>query len=54
MLDNLNKINEEKAGDRSGLTRLELITVVGALVLFASIYTYVVAGALTSNPMVIG
>ena len=37
MLDNLNKINADEPEDRTGLTRLELMAIVGALTVFASI-----------------
>jgi len=54
MLDHLKEIRGKKQGGRAGLTRLELTVIVGALTVFASIYTYVVLGAIASKPLVIG
>ena len=37
--------------NRYGLTLVETMVIVGALAVFASIYTYIVVGALASQPM---
>ena len=53
MLNLLKKAASRESENREGLTAVEVMVIVAALVAFASIYTYVVVGALTSDPMLI-
>ena len=54
MLVDSNKANVKIQEGRTGLTGLELTVVLGALAVFASIYTYVVLEAIASKPVIIG
>ena len=45
----LKKIQGSGPRHLEGLTMIELLAVVGAMVAFASIYTYIVIGAIKSN-----
>ena len=36
--------------DRDGMTLVEMMVIVGAMAAFASIYTYIVVGAITFSP----
>ena len=49
MLDNIKKTIRLGSEDRNGITLVEMMAVVGAMVAFASIYTYIIVGAVTSN-----
>ena len=40
----------ESTEDRNGMTLVEFTVVVGAFAAFASIYTYIVIGAMMSDP----
>ncbi len=51
MLNILKKATGRKSENREGLTLVETMVIVAALAVFASIYTYIVVGALTSAPM---
>ncbi|MCH7737269.1 MAG: hypothetical protein IH872_07690 [Chloroflexi bacterium] len=50
MPDIINKTLRRGSEDRDGMTLIEMMAIVGAMAAFASIYTYIVVGALTSNP----
>ena len=50
MLDNIKKTIRLGSEDRNGITLVEMMAVVGAMVAFASIYTYIIVGAVTSSP----
>ncbi len=50
MLDIITKTIRRGAEDRNGITLVETVAVVVAMAVFASIYTYIVVGALTSSP----
>ena len=54
MLNILKKATSRESENREGLTLVETMVIVAALAAFASIYTYIVVGALTSAPMSIG
>ena len=49
MLDNIKKTTRLGPEDRNGITLVEMMAVVGAMVAFASIYTYIIVGAVTSS-----
>ncbi|MBJ51337.1 MAG: hypothetical protein CMQ47_06180 [Gammaproteobacteria bacterium] len=49
MLDNIKKTIRLGSEDRNGITLVEMMAVVGAMVAFASIYTYIIVGAVTSS-----
>ena len=49
MLDNIKKTTRLGPEDRNGITLVEMMAVVGAMVAFASIYTYIIVGAVTPN-----
>ena len=50
MLDNIKKTIRLGSEDRNGITLVEMMAVVGAMVAFASIYTYIIVGSVTSSP----
>ena len=50
MLDMIMKTIRRGTEDRNGITLVETMALVGALAAFASIYTYIIVGALTSSP----
>ncbi len=54
MRDMLLRAFRQKSDDRDGMTPVEVWVIVGALAVFASIYTYIVIGAVTSSPLSIG
>ena len=47
MLDNIKKTVRLGFEDWNGITLVEMMAVVGAMVAFASIYTYIIVGAIT-------
>ena len=47
----LKKAIGRESENREGLTLVESMVIVGAIAVFASIYTYIVVGALASAPM---
>lgn len=49
MLNNIKKTIRLGSEDRNGITLVEMMAVVGAMVAFASIYTYIIVGAVTSS-----
>ena len=49
MLDNIKKTIRLGSEARNGITLVEMMAVVGAMVAFASIYTYIIVGAVTSS-----
>ena len=49
MLDNIKKTIRLGSEDRNGITLVEMMAVVGAMGAFASIYTYIIVGAVTSS-----
>ncbi len=49
MLDNIKKTIRLGSEDRNGITLVEMMAVVGAMVAFASIYTYIIVGAVISS-----
>lgn len=51
MRDMLKKVQSQGPEDREGMTSVEVWVIVGALAVFASIYTYIVVGAITSTPL---
>ncbi len=51
MLNILKKATGRESENQEGLTLVETMVIVAALAAFASIYTYIVVGALTSGPM---
>ncbi len=51
MRDMLFKARKKKPNDQDGITAVETWGIVGALIVFASIYTYIVIGAVTSSPL---
>jgi|GEM_PF-617142 hypothetical protein len=53
MVQIFNKVRVKKANSPSGLTLVESTVIVGALAVFASIYTFVIAGAITSRLLTI-
>ena len=53
MLNILKKATGRESENREGLTLVETMVIVAALAAFASIYTYIVVSALTSEPMLI-
>ena len=50
MLDIIKKTIRRGSEDRNGITLVEMMAVVGAMAIFASIYTYIIVGAVTSGP----
>ena len=50
MLDNIKKTIRLGSDDRNGITLVEMMAVVGAMAAFASIYTYIIVGSVTSSP----
>jgi hypothetical protein len=50
MLDIIKKTIRLGSEERNGSTLLETMAVVGAMAAFASIYTYINVGAVTSSP----
>ena len=50
MLDIIKKTIRLGSEDRNGITLIEMMAVVGAMATFASIYTYIIVGAVTSGP----
>ena len=50
ILDNIKKTIRLGSEDRNGITLVEMIAVVGAMAAFASIYTYIIVGSVTSSP----
>ncbi len=51
MLNILKEATGRGSENRHGLTLVETMVIVGALAVFAAIYTYIVVGALASQPM---
>ena len=54
MLNILKKFIGRESENREGLTLVETMVILGSLAGFASIYAFIVIGALTSAPMSIG
>ena len=50
MLDIIKKTIRRGSEDRNGITLVEMMAVVGAMAISASIYTYIIVGAVTSGP----
>ena len=50
MLDIIKKTIRLGSDDRNGITLVEMMAVVGAMAAFASIYTYIIVGSVTSSP----
>ena len=50
MLNNIKKTIRLGSDDRNGITLVEMMAVVGAMAAFASIYTYIIVGSVTSSP----
>ena len=50
MLDIIKKTIRLGSEDRNGITLVETMAVVVAMAVFASIYTYIIIGAVTSGP----
>ena len=50
MLDMIKKTIRLGSKEQNGITLAEMMAVVGAMAAFASIYTYIVVGAITSSP----
>ena len=50
MLNNIKKTIRRGSDDRNGITLVEMMAVVGAMAAFASIYTYIIVGSVTSSP----
>ena len=50
MLDIIKKTIRRGSEDRNGITLVEMMAVVVAMAVFASIYTYIIVGAVTSSP----
>ena len=50
MLDIIKKTIRLASEDRNGVTLVESMAVVVAMAVFASIYTYIIVGAVTSGP----
>ena len=50
MLDIIKKTIRRGSEDSNGITLVEMMAVVAAMAAFASIYTYIIVGAVTSNP----
>ena len=49
-LNNIKKTIRLGSDDRNGITLVEMMAVVGAMAAFASIYTYIIVGSVTSSP----
>jgi len=54
MVQIFNKVYAKGTEDRSGLTPVEFTVIVGALAVFASVYAFVIAGAIASRPLIVG
>ena len=50
MLDMIKKTIRLGSKEQNGITLAEMMAVVGAMAAFASIYTYIVVGAIISSP----
>ncbi|PCJ76587.1 MAG: hypothetical protein DSY79_08520 [Chloroflexi bacterium] len=50
MLDIIKKTIRRGSEDSNGITLVEMMAVVVAMAAFASIYTYIIVGAVTSSP----
>ena len=50
MLDIIKKTIRRGSEERNGITLVEMMAVVMAMAVFASIYTYIIVGAVTSGP----
>ncbi len=50
MLDIIKETIRLGSEDRNGITLVEMMAVVAATAAFASIYTYIIVGAVTSSP----
>lgn len=54
MFQILNRVYSKGTEERGGLTLVEFTVIVGALAVFASVYAFVIVGAITSRPLIIG
>ena len=50
MLDIIKKTIRRGSEERNGITLVEMMAVMGAMAIFASIYTYIIVDAVTSGP----
>lgn len=50
MLDIIKKTIRRGSEDSNGITLVEMMAIVVAMAAFASIYTYIIVGAVTSSP----
>jgi prepilin-type N-terminal cleavage/methylation domain-containing protein len=50
MLDIIKKTIRRGSEDSNGITLVEMMAVLVAMAAFASIYTYIIVGAVTSSP----